>query len=465
MKNILAINKVISSIVWGWPMIILLLTSGILLFIISKALVLRKIGYIFSNTFLKMFEKDNGKEGDLTPFQAVSTALAATVGTGNIVGVAMAIAVGGPGAIFWLWLSAFFGMSTKFAEVTLAIAYREKNQKTGAYVGGPMYYLKNGLGSKTLGSIFAFFAAISAFGIGNLTQANSIAISLNTSFGLDPKITGAILLILTAGVIMGGIKRIGEFTSKLVPFMALFYILASLAIIITNFDKVLPALASIFQTAFNPSAAFGGVVGASMKIAMKEGISKGLFSNEAGLGSGPIAHATAKTDHPVRQGMWGVFEVIVDTFIICTLTALVILVTGLWDSGLGGAALTTQSFSKGFFAGGYIVSIGLALFAFSTILGWYYYGEKSTEYLFGSKVASYYKFIFIPLVFVGSVGGLEAIWAISDTMNGLMALPNLIGLIFLIPTTIGLSKDFFKDPDRIRKSDQEFAHLLQGKNK
>lgn len=465
MENILAINDKIKSLVWGRPMIILLFGTGVFLFIVTKGIVIRKLGYILKNTFLKMFEKDNGKEGDLTPFQAVSTALAATVGTGNIVGVSMAIATGGPGAVFRLWLSAFFGMSTKYSEVTLAIAYREKHPDTGAYVGGPMYYLKNGLGAKFLGGLFALFAGLAAFGIGNLTQSNSIAVSMETSFGLDPKITGIFLVILAGSVIFGGIKRIGEITAKLVPFMALFYILSSLAIIFSNLDKLGPAFASIFQTAFTGKAAFGGFVGATLKESMKAGISKGLFSNEAGLGSGPIAHATAKTDHPVRQGMWGVFEVIVDTFIICTLTALVILVTGLWDSGMKGAELTTNSFQLGIRGGGFIVSIGLCLFAFSTILGRYYYGEKNVEYLLGYKVASYYKFIYIPLIFIGSVAGLEAIRSISDTLNGLMAIPNLIGILLLSPTVIALTKDFFKDPDRIRESDEEFKDKLQNSTK
>lgn len=461
MEMIIQVNKFIKSIVWGWPMIILLFGTGILLTIITRGIVLRRLGYIFKNTFLKMFEKSDDENGDLTPFQAVSTALAATVGTGNIVGVSLAIATGGPGAIFWLWLSAFFGMSTKFAEVSLAIAYREKHPKTGAYVGGPMYYLKNGLNSKFLGAIFALFASLAAFGIGNMTQSNSVAISMETTFGLDPKITGIILVILAGTVILGGIKRIGEITEKLVPFMALFYILSSLAILFTNLDKLIPAFLSIFESAFTGRAAFGGFAGSTLMIAMKNGIARGLFSNEAGLGSGPIAHATAKTDHPTRQAMWGVFEVIIDTFIICTLTALVILVTDIWHTGLEGAALTTNSFAIGIKGGGFIVSIGLSLFAFSTILGWYYYGEKNTEFLLGPTIAKYYKFIYIPLIFVGAVGGLEIIWDIADTLNGLMALPNLIGVLFLAPVVVRLYRDFFKDPDRIRNSDEEYKNLLK----
>ncbi len=460
MHFIMTINKSLNSIVWGWPMIILLLGTGILLFIATNGLVIRNFNYIFKSTFLKLFKKDTTGSGELTAFQAVSTALAATVGTGNIVGVATAISIGGPGAIFWLWVSAFFGMTTKFAEVTLAIAYREKNPVTGAYVGGPMYYLKNGVKCKALGSVFAIFSALAALGIGNMTQANSISMTLKDSFGLSPYLVGFVLIILTSLIIIRGINSIGKVTEKLVPFMAIFYILACLFIIFSNINKLGPILTSIFANAFNPSAAAGGIAGISLKSSMKAGISRGLFSNEAGLGSGPIAHAASKTDHPVRQGLWGVFEVLVDSFIICSLTSFVILISDNYKEGLEGAAITTQSFNSGIPYGAYIVSISLTLFAFSTIIGWYYYGEKSLEYLFGSKGSKFYKLIYLPIIFLGAVGGLKEIWSISDTMNGLMAIPNLIGLIVLTPTLKRLIKNFFEDPDRIRQIN-EYEDLLR----
>lgn len=461
MNKILEINEYIGSIVWGWPMIILLFGTGVILFFATKGLVLRRMGYILKNTFFKMFEKTNLEDGELSPFQAVATSLAATVGIGNIVGVSLAISVGGPGAVFWIWVSAFFGLSTKFAEVVLAIAYREKNPKNGTWSGGPMYYLKNGLKAKWLGSIFALFAALASLGIGNMTQSNAVAEALETNFGLDRYITGIILIILAGTVIIGGIKRIGQITEKLVPFMALFYTLSCVVIIALSIDKLPGVISSIFSGAFTNQAAFGGFAGATVMMAMKNGIARGLFSNEAGLGSGPIAHATASTDHPVRQGLWGVFEVIVDTFLICSLTAFVILLSDRWHEGLEGAALTTQSFATGLKGGGFVVAVGIALFAFSTILGWYYYGEKNFEFIVGEKYAGLYKLAYIPLVFVGAIGGLKPIWAISDTLNGLMAIPNLIGIILLLPVVIRLSKDFFKDPDRIRESDEEYKNLLK----
>lgn len=459
MKTILEVNSFIGNIVWGWPMLILLLGTGLLLGIKTKFIVLSKFGYVMKSTFLNIFKKGSDGDGEVTAFQAVSTALAATVGTGNIAGVALAISVGGPGAVFWMWLSALLGMSTKFSEVILSVTYRVKDDK-GSFSGGPMYYIERGLGNKTLAKLFALFGALASFGIGNMTQSNSIAQVTNASFGVDSRVVGIVLAVLTGIVILGGIKRIGSVTEKLVPFMALFYIVGALAIIIMNIGQIPNAFGLIFGSAFTGHAAAGGFAGSTLMMAMRNGIARGVFTNEAGLGSAPIAHAAATTDHPVRQGMWGVFEVFMDTIVICTMTALVVLVTGVWNSGLQGAALTSSAFKAGFNGGQYIVTIGLALFAFSTILGWSYYGEKCTQYIFGKEAVKFYRIVYIPLVFVGSVGGLQAIWSISDTLNGLMAIPNLVGLVLLSKVVITMVQDFFKDPDRIRQSEAEYISAL-----
>ena len=464
MTTVLAINKIIGDVVWGPPMLILLLGTGVILTIMTRCIVVKKFGFIMKNTLLKMFKQSRQGEGEVSAFQAVSTALAATVGTGNIAGVALAIAVGGPGAVFWMWLSAIFGMTTKFSEVILAVAYRKKNPD-GSFSGGPMYYIARGLGYKKLAGFFALFAMIASFGIGCMTQSNSIADALKASFNISPYIVGIVLAILAGIVILGGIKRIGQVTEKLVPFMALFYIVGALIIIFVNIKEIPDAFAMIFKSAFTGQAAVGGFAGSTMMMALRNGLSRGVFTNEAGLGSAPIAHAAATTDHPVRQGLWGVFEVFMDTIVICTMTALVVLVSGVWDSGLRGAALTSAAFDEGFRGGKYIVSVGLTLFAFSTILGWSYYGEKCTEYILGRKYILPYRVVYICLVFVGAIGGLQSIWAISDTLNGLMAIPNLIGLILLSGAVVALVKDFFKDPDRIRQSEEEYLSVLPEKYK
>jgi len=402
-----------------------------------------KLGYIMKNTLFKMFTKEKKGEGEITAFQAVATALAATVGTGNIAGVATAIALGGPGAVFWMWVSAIFGMTTKFGEVVLSINYREKTPD-GRFVGGPMYYIENGLKMKWLAYVFAAFGALAAFGIGNMVQSNSVAASLEVSFGVNKLVTGIVLAILSAIVIIGGIKRIAQVTERLVPFMAAFYILGALYIIITNISHIGEAFALIFGSAFTGTAAVGGFAGSTLKVAMTRGIARGVFSNEAGLGSAPIAHAAATTDHPVRQGLWGVFEVFVDTIVICSLTALSIIMSGVWSSGATGSELTTMAFNKGLPGpGGYIVSIGILLFAFSTILGWAYYGERCAEYLFGPKVNMAYRIIWIPFIVIGAIGGLNALWDLADTLNGLMAIPNLIGVLGLSGVIIKLTKEFF----------------------
>lgn len=462
MSKILEINSFIGSIVWGWPMLIMLLGTGVFLGLITRFIAISKFGYVMKNTLFKIFKKDRDGEGEVSAFQAVSTALAATVGTGNIAGVSLAIAIGGPGAVFWMWFSAILGMSTKFSEVILSVTYRKK-EENGTFSGGPMYYIERGLGYKKLAKIFAFFGGVASFGIGCMTQSNSIAEALKASFSLDTRIVGIILALLAGIVIIGGIKRIGAVTEKFVPIMALFYIVGALIIIIMNANQIPHAFSLIFSSAFTGQAAVGGFAGSTLMMALRNGVARGVFTNEAGLGSAPIAHAAATTDHPVRQGLWGIFEVFMDTLVICTMTALVVIVTGTWNSGLQGAALTTAAFQKGFNGGQYIVAIGLTLFAFSTILGWSYYGEKCTQYLLGQKFVRYYRMIYIPLVFVGAIGGLQSIWAISDTLNGLMALPNLVGLLLLSKVVVIMIRDFFKDPDRIRFSENEYIDLLPEK--
>lgn len=463
MERLLDINSKISGFVWGIPMLILLFGTGVIYTLVLGLPQVTKFIFTMKNTFLKMFEKASEKhEGDITPFQAVSTALAATVGTGNIAGVATAIASGGPGAIFWMWLSAFFGMATKMAEVTLSVAYREID-KNGFVTGGPMYYIKNGLGLPWLSTIFAFFGIFASFGIGNMTQSNSISVAVSSTYGLNKLIIGIIIAVIAGIVVIGGIGRIAKFTEKLVPFMALLYILGAVVILIFNFKNIPSAFVEIFTTAFSPKAALGGAVGVTIKETIKLGVARGVFTNEAGLGSAPIAHAAAQTDHPVRQGIWGIFEVFTDTILICTLTALVIITTGQAYSGFTGAELTTRAFQVGFNGGQHVVTIGLSLFAFSTILGWEYYGERCFQYIFGNKAIFIYRIFFIVLIAVGAVGGLQEIWVISDTLNGLMAIPNLIALILLIPVVKALTEDFFDNPERIREAREEYLNVIPKK--
>lgn len=443
MDFLMSINSAINNIVWGPPILFLIVGTGLYLSISTKFFSVTKIGYILRNTFLKMFSKESRGEGEVTAFQAVATALAATVGTGNIAGVATAIALGGPGAVFWMWMAAVVGMTTKFAEVVLAVNFREKTPD-GRFVGGPMYYIEKGLKMKWLAVIFAVFGALAAFGIGNMVQSNSVAASLQATFSINPWITGVTLAVITAAVIIGGIKRIGAFTEKLVPFMAAIYIVGGLFIILANASHIPAAFALIFGNAFTGTAAVGGFAGATIAKSIRYGVARGVFTNEAGLGSAPIAHAAATTDHPVRQGLWGVFEVFADTIVICSITALAIMVSSQWSSGLTGAALTTAAFNEGIpGVGGYIVSIGIVLFAYSTIIGWEYYGERCAEYVFGPKVITPYRLIWIPFVVIGAIGGLEDLWALADTLNGLMAIPNLIGVLLLSGTVFKLTKDFF----------------------
>lgn len=443
MDALLEFNSWLNGIVWGPYMLILLVGTGVYLTIRTNFFAIFKLGFVLRHTFFKIFKKGQLGEGEITPFQALATALSATVGTGNIAGVATAIAIGGPGAIFWMWVSAVFGMTTKFGEVVLAIKSREKKED-GRFVGGPMYYLEKGLGMKWLAVIFSIFGAVAAFGIGNMVQSNSVAAALEASFGIDKLATGILLAVGASAVILGGLKRIAKVTEKLVPFMAAFYIIGALVIILANISKLPHAFGLIFGSAFSGTAATGGFAGATLMMAMRRGVARGVFSNEAGLGSAPIAHAAATTDHPVRQGLWGVFEVFVDTLVICSLTALAILTSGVWTAGKTGAALTTEAFNSVIpGGGGFIVAIGILLFAFSTILGWSYYGERCAEYILGKGVNTVYRILWIPFIVIGAIGGLEPIWDVADTLNGLMAIPNLIGLLLLSGVIVKLTNEFF----------------------
>ncbi len=461
-ETIESINGAVNSFAWGPIMLILLVGTGIYLSIRTGFLQVRKFGYIMKNTFGSLFrksDKDHGK--NLSPFQAVTTALAGTVGTGNIAGVTGAIFVGGPGAVFWMWVSAFFGMCTKYAEIALAIKYREKDENN-QYHGGPMYYIANGLGKnwKWLAVIFAVLGGLASFGIGNIAQSNEIAGAAQGLFGLDPLITGIILAVLVAIVILGGVKRIGQVTSYLVPFMAVFYILAGISVVILRITDVPAALGSIFAGAFSFKSVGGGIFGYAIMVAMRQGVARGVFSNEAGLGSAPIAHAASSTEEPVEQAMWGVFEVFVDTIVICTFTSLAVLLSGILDTAGGLDAFS----SKGAAAaqafntilpgtiGGIIIQISLIFFALSTIIGWSYYGQSCWGYITNNnKVVEYiYKIVFILVCIVGSVGSGTLMWDIADTLNGLMALPNLIALIPLAGIVAKLTKDYFAK-DQLKK--------------
>ena len=440
---IAAANSWLNGYVWGWPMIILLVGTGLLLTIITGGAQFRYLGFALREVLGKITQKSAGP-GEVSPFQAVATALASTVGVGNIAGVATAISIGGPGALFWLWVSGVLGMCTKFAEIVIALHYRETDA-AGQMRGGAMYVLRNGLGMPWLGAVFAGLVALAAFGIGNMVQSNSVAASLQASFGVNPGITGVVLAILTAAVILGGIKRIGQFTEYLVPFMALFYLGGGLLILVRFAGEIPAALSLVFSSAFSGAAATGGFAGSTIMLAMRYGIARGLFSNEAGLGSAPLVHAAARTDHPVRQGLYGIFEVFVDTILICTTSGLVLLVTGVWSGGATGAALAGEAFSVGLPGtwGNIVVTTSLVLFAFSTVIGWSYYGETSIVYLFGPKAAMPYKVAWLVFIYLGAVGSLHLVWDVADTLNGLMAIPNLIAVLASIGLLRRLMREFF----------------------
>ena len=443
METLDAIVSKINAFAWGPPMLILLVGTGFWLTINLRGLQFTKLGHALYLALIKRKE-DGDAPGDITHFQALMTAMAATVGTGNIAGVATAIAIGGPGALFWMWITGLVGMATKYAEAILAVKYREVDEN-GEMCGGPMYYISKGLNMPWLGTMFAVFASIAAFGIGNMVQANSVADAVEATFNIPFWVTGVTLMALSAIVILGGIKSIAKVTSLLVPVMIVFYVAAALFIIFSHISEVPAALMFIVKQAFNPTAAVGGFAGATIMMAIRFGVARGVFSNESGLGSAPIAAAAAQTKSPTTQALVSMTQTFIDTILVCSMTGLVLVLTGVWSNGQTGAELTTTAFAQGIPGGGYIVTVGIILFAYSTILGWCYYGEKSIEYLFGVKSILPYRIVFILFIGVGSVAKLSLVWNISDTLNGLMAVPNLIGLILLTPVVVSETKKYFAE--------------------
>ena len=450
---ITTVNNAIKNVVWGPVMLTLLIGAGLYLSICTRFVQFRKFGFAIKHTIGSLFKKNQHTkdESGVSPFQAVATAMAGTIGTGSISGIATAIVAGGPGAVFWMWISALLGMVTKYAEIVLSLKFREKNNK-GEWVGGPMYYIQHGIKQKNLAKIlsvlFAFFSMAACLGTGNATQSNAISTALDSTMKISPVITGIVLTIIVSAVILGGMRRISSVNEKLVPFMALFYVICAFLAIAINIKALPAAFELILREAFNFKAAAGGIAGYGIMRAMQIGFARGVFSNEAGLGSAPIAHAASSAKEPVAQGIWGMFEVFFTTIIICTLSALTILSTGLYTSGLDGSALSIASFNKilpGI--GGIVVTLATVFFALSTILGWAYYGEVSARYLSNDStlVVWIYRIIYVVTVYIGATGSLDLIWSISDTMNGLMAIPNLIGLISLSGIVVKMTKDYFID--------------------
>ena len=460
LQTIESINNVVNNFIWGVPAMICIIGVGLVLSFRTRFLQIRKFPYAMKVTIGRMFRKKQAADGAMTPFQAVCTALAATVGTGNIAGVAGAIAIGGPGAVFWMWISALLGMCTKFSEVTLAVHFREKNDK-GEFVGGPMYYIKNGLKKHWhwLAYLFAAFGVITVFGTGNATQVNTITTAIDSAlfnYGIISKdsvsninlVIGIVLAVLLALILLGGIKRIGQVTEKLVPFMALFYVVLALGVVILNINHVPAVFKEIVEGAFSPASVTGGVVG-SFFMSMKKGVSRGIFSNEAGLGTGSIAHACADTRKPVKQGFFGIFEVFVDTIVICTLTALVILCSEvpITYGQAAGAELTISGFTATY--GNWVslfTAVAMCCFAFSTIIGWGLYGARCIEFLFGTKVNKPFMFVYSLVAIVGATLDLGLLWSIAETFNGLMAIPNLIAVFLLSGVVVKLVREHF-DPE------------------
>ena len=459
MELIVKINGILNSFAWGPVMLVLLVGTGIFLTARTGCIQVRRFGYIMKHTIGSLFKKSDKDHGqNLSPFQAVTTALAGTVGTGNIAGVTGAIFVGGPGAVFWMWVSAFFGMCTKYAEIALAVKFREVDEN-GANHGGPMYYIEKGLGKnfKWLAVIFAILGGLACFGIGNIAQSSEISGAMNALFGLSPLATGIILAILVAVVIIRGVKRIGQVTSFLVPFMAIFYIVAGLVVIILRITDIPAALVLIFKSAFSLKSVGGGIFGYAIMLAMRNGFARGVFSNEAGLGSAPMAHAASSTEEPAEQAMWGVFEVFVDTIVICTITSLAVILSGVLDtpggldafSSKGAAAAAAFNTILPGTIGGTIIQISLLFFALSTILGWSYYGECCWGYLTRNNKAvnMVFKVIFTLMCIVGATGSGTLMWDISDTLNGLMAIPNLVALLLLSGVVAAITKEYFGKTD------------------
>lgn len=449
MDFIIDLIAAVNKFVWGPPMLVLLVGTGVLLTVRLRFLPFRYLGYALKLAFSK--NQDKTSTGDVSHFQALMTALAATIGTGNIAGVATAVTLGGPGAVFWMWVTALVGMATKYSEAILSVKYRVVDEK-GEMAGGPMYFLEKGLGQKWLGVLFAIFGAIAGFGIGNMVQSNSVADAIQTTFNIPPLASGIALAILTALVILGGIKSIGRVTGFLVPIMAVFYIIGGLIIIILNIQNLPEAIAVILKSAFSGADKVGaGFAGATVAQAIRFGVARGVFSNEAGLGSAPIAAAAAKTDHPGRQALVSMTGTFLDTIIVCSITGLVLTITGVWQQAVEetftGATLTTAAFSSGLPGdwGGLIVSLGIILFAYSTILGWAYYGEKCCEYLLGVKAVLPYRYLWVIFVAIGATLKIGFVWDLADTLNGMMAIPNLIGLVLLSGVVVAESKDFFEN--------------------
>ncbi len=477
LNTISDINNSINSFIWGVPAMICIIGVGLLLSIKTRFIQIRKFPYAIAVTIGRMFRKNESRDGAITPFQAVCTALAATIGTGNIAGVAGALALGGPGAIFWMWCSALLGMCTKFAEVTLAVKYREVN-KTGELVGGPMYYIKNGLSKKWhwLAGLYSVLGILTVFGTGNATQVNTITVAINEALinfnvlteaqlPIAKLVIGITIAVLVALILLGGIKRIGNVTAKLVPFMALFYVVLALGVIILHIQQIPAVFISIFEGAFNPHAVTGGIVG-SFFVSMKKGVSRGIFSNEAGLGTGSIAHACADTQKPVKQGFFGIFEVFSDTIIVCTLTALVILCSGVSINygEAAGAELTISGFTSTY--GNWVsifTAIAMCCFAFSTVLGWGLYGQRCIEFLFSSAWTKPFLVVYSLVAIIGATMDLGLIWAISDTCNGLMVIPNLIVLFILSGTVVKLVEEYFEsEPDKdLKKKLMNKLHFVE----
>lgn len=457
------VNKVVNDFVWGLPMLVMLVGTGILMTLLTKAFQVTKFGHWMKNTIggiftdKKITAHTSKEDKSISQFQSLCTALAATIGTGNISGVAAAIATGGPGSIFWMWIVAIFGMMTNYSENVLGIFYRRRNDQ-GEWSGGAMYYLKDGLGGykgcKTIGAVlavlFSCFCVLASFGIGNMSQINSIAVNMDASFHIPMWVTGVVLMVIAALVIVGGLKRIAAVTEKLVPFMAVAYIVGALVIVGMNASRIGPAFAIIFKCAFTGRAAIGGVVGATVKEAVTWGMKRGVFSNEAGLGSSVMVHSSSNVKEPVMQGMWGIFEVFADTIVVCSLTALVVLTSGLVDLETGAmltstekTAMVAEAFEVTFGSfGSYFIAIAVLLFAFSTVLGWSHYGTKAFEYLFGTKAAIGYKILFVLFIVVGATMNLDLAWDLSDTFNGLMAIPNLIGVVSLSGLVMKITKNY-----------------------
>lgn len=457
------VNKAVNDFVWGIPMLVLLVGTGILMTCLTKVFQISHFGYWMKHTLGSIFTdqhitKHTDKEDkSISQFQSLCTALAATIGTGNIVGVCSALLYGGPGSIFWMWIVAFFGMMTNYSENVLGIYYRRKNSK-GEWSGGAMYYLRDGLGAKpgmkqvgaVLAVLFSCFCLLASFGIGNMSQINSIAGNMKTAFGVPNLVTGLVLMFVAGLVILGGIKRIASVTEKLVPFMAIFYIIGAVVLCVMNGNMIIPAFVSIFKGAFAMKAVEGGIVGSGIKMALTWGMKRGVFSNEAGLGSSVMVHSSSNVREPVRQGMWGIFEVFADTIVVCSLTALTVLTSGLVDLDTGailssseGSALVGEAFSLVFGPiGPMFIAVAILLFAFSTVLGWSHYGTKAFEYLFGSGAIVVYRVIFIVFILCGATMSLELAWDLSDTFNGLMAIPNLIGVISLSPVVMRITKNY-----------------------